>query len=213
MSKTKLIWNAYKSGHDYRDLAKRIGMVIPPWISETNGEKYFVDNYNEYETVLSRNPDSLNVRKHNLVSLCLHDRKGLKDYLQTLTDTELFRLFGYYVYYDSRVSLLEKLLTTLGGLEYFIPFDKNKNNDNKEEPLFICYGNHINFRSATTKNLETLDRLMEGQRLTEMKELLILLRSNRFTKDLTKAIKHVESKIKKHREWHISVYPASAKWL
>ena len=211
--KTDIIYSAYKSGYNFIDLAKNVGMIIPPHLNKKESEQYFVDNIFKYESVLNRDPTKLKVRKpNNIISNYYKNQEQILSELKKFTDGELMGIFGYYVVYNNRDELIENLISVLYGVKYYVKFSENRP---EMHNLIIRYGN-INMGSTIfdTDKLEAFDNLLENQSINNMKQLLKLLESYKLqNKSVNAAIEKVSMLIEKKKNWQISLWPMSKTFL
>ena len=214
MSKTRKIHQAYQSGnYKYQDLANRVGMLIPPHIEDP--EKYFLDNLDSYESVLNRNPSKTQFRNTYRMCTMLDNNEEqdnqIREELDQFTDSELMALFGCYVLYNGRKHLINKLLETLCGNEYFVLL---VDNDKTKTHLIIRRGN-INIRSTaySTENTASFSDLSQERilRLQEVRSILeIYAKEGRI---VNKALDVVNEIIEKKRKWMINILPCSSRWM
>jgi hypothetical protein len=188
MSKINKIINAYKSGHDYEDLAIKIGMTIPPQIQHR--EKYFQDNVSCYSSVLERDVNNIKILSlKDIYKLTVNNTK-LIEYLAQFTDTELFGLFGYYVLYSSRKDLIDNLVDALFGLEWSVVLKPNSNaNDNNiiinRSPIITS------FKPYNIKDTDKIVNYIKNMRLGVVRKLKDLL--SLYLLDDNNTIKHIDT--------------------
>lgn len=194
---TDKILQVYWDGHDIEDLINRVGMIIPPQISER--EKYFIDNVKEYENVLRRDPTKLRrPTRMNMITRAIRNMDNLLKQLSYFTDHELFGIFGYYVVYDSRKNLIQNLLSGLYGNTYFIRFDE--------------IGSKLIVRRGSSNKIIDESDMMDKHIsiLRSLKELIDIYKNLPGADELSKQVeKSINNKIKKQ----IKLWPASESWL
>lgn len=184
---------------NYSDIASRVGMLIPPIVGDSSlvttserGYQYVKDNLKHYETVLNRKQPIIH-KISKLPSLYFSNPTNVRNNLELFTDYELFAIFGYYVLYDSRVNLIDNLLSSLAGPIFFI---KETN---------ICYGSTFEFTILDIN----INKFLSNQTLYNLKKLQKLV--NMF--NMINFIENVNFYIEKKKEFQLSIFPASARWL
>nr|QBK91446.1 MAG: hypothetical protein LCPAC302_00660 [Pithovirus LCPAC302] len=203
MDKINIIKEAFLNRkHDCNFLASRIGMIIPPQIKEK--EKYFLSNAHYYEAVLNRDPGDLYVfSRYTLVNI-----STINTYLSKFTDLELFSIFGCYVFYSSRPELLDRLIGSLNGLEFFAILEENT-----KDFLVLRYGNSIKSSIYSSKNNSTFKMLLNDLRLDRLSELRNIVNVYRNKKGVDSMLDMIDERIDREKKWLIRMFPPCKKWL
>jgi len=198
--KVNLILAAYWDGHDLPDLARRVGMTIPPNVKDH--DKYFLDNVAKYENVLNRDPKTIRIiRPKEIANMAMSDMPELESCLSCYTDAELFAIFGFYVIYTSRQNLICNLLAGLYGTTYFIVFDENKST------LNVRYG--CNSGSSTIVD----EKHMNKKNIGILRNLKTLISMYNYLQGANEMISRLDKVIDNKITYQTSLWPQSKSWL
>ena len=194
------ILEAHRNKHDLKDLITRVGMIIPPKTKSI--EKYFLDNIQEYEAILSRNPAKVTILKRSQIStMAMSNLPKLREILSRFTDKELFGIFGFYVIYNSRLNLIDNLLQGLYGLSYFIRFDEICKGDKTN--IIIRYGCRNGESVIVTKSH------LPSYKIHQLKSLRSLVENYSNATLISDINANINDKIQQQSD----IWPISVKWL
>lgn len=140
--------------YPHLELAKQVGMIIPPNVNITN---YFLANILSYKKIFTRR-DNLEPPNPTALSRL---RVGHYHYLEQFTDQELFVSLGLYLEYSSRHDLLQKLVSLRTTSRFFIPLIRNctntttllYNNTRDVNVFIIAFGILTNYIGYETDEL------------------------------------------------------------